>query len=495
MRQTNQGPTKKASPARVRKLLNFYRQGFLPEEEAEPAAWPWSVPAAKPKRPSRCANTAADRLDRQSQGLTALSAIENQIATSTRDASDEANLRLLSERVANWFRTHCSPEGFLIDDPWRTYQLLPALDRLRVILTPRHWTSEMDGNLDQAFAAVLRSTPAGTRSGLSSVSLSSEYMQLLCRLANERGRRKWRNVVLWLTGQAGRPMREPPPNPGTVSTTAQVAVLRRDWSRQSAVVRIDFRQTEMLLELYLLGQPVLYGLWQIELDEIVSTTSPATHWSLSCWYADEDGEYLELSRILTNTARVDRQIYLARRARLLWLADSVRRSASSAHEIRWRLRVPEDVSLRGDLTTRAQTVVGVAAPVRIIPIAQPADPFAASNGRITVDQGVLHVSAFHHQKTSFLPLAITWGRDLSTAQEPWRQLSVTSSRRLLGSAEAVAYRLPLTGCQFVYFRAFEQLGRFAFLGHQTRKECVIGDLTANGRLEEWVGIEPLTRGH
>ena len=122
-------------------------------------------------------------------------------------------------------------------------------------------------------------------------------------------------------------------NPVFQSDNSRLACLRSNWTRDANSLTVLHHGRFPAVELAARGKVLLTGDWQIEIrvgDEDIAFDGP---WSCSCWYSDDEGDYLELQARLTAEIRIERQLLLARKDDLLFLADAVIRMRRCADRL------------------------------------------------------------------------------------------------------------------------------------------------------------------
>ena len=109
------------------------------------------------------------------------------------------------------------------------------------------------------------------------------------------------------------------------SEAAGLAVLRPSWSRPDERLWVAYGGSEVRIELASGRDCLLSGDWTAEIRLGGRLLTPRGNWEEVCWVSDEDADYLELEIALSEHVRLERQILLARKDRLLFLADVILR--------------------------------------------------------------------------------------------------------------------------------------------------------------------------
>lgn len=334
MARTSESPL----AGRWAKLRKAYPSGPLPEEEAA------AVAAA-----GAAATAWAELAD-----------LERQTAAVLEAAVEAGALPAVAVQVADWIGHYLTDEGLFGPDPWATYRLLPRFDRLRQGLEERGWETAHETAFWRLLGASLRTAAPGGWLPAARHAPSPAYVDLVRRLVGQPAGRQWSNVAggLWSIPLAAR--RAKPPAPGFQSDTAGIAVLRRDWSAAGAVVAADFSQPPFDLTLRLFDRPVIRGPWELTVACNGRPMPLLGAWEATCWFTDEDSEYLELRRLLGGGLVLERQLFLARRVPLLWLSDTLKSPLAEPLALTWHLPLPTAALQRGELPALETEPAGAA---------------------------------------------------------------------------------------------------------------------------------------
>lgn len=478
------------------KVVKFFSKGFLVEEPihalldpsgtaGEEPAWFWNGAPIEADPRRRLLSDGSPSPVEPWQGLYA---IEAQLASLLASGGSASAIRQVRKKLESWLKEHLTEEGLLTHAPWESFSILPSLFRIRLGLAKLDWPPASESAFQNLLAASYRTS---TKEGwaFSPRSRSSSFRSLLEGCCKTPAGKEWVTVDRWLRGESGIAFRKKTPDPSLQSDAARFAVLRRDWSSNPTLIacRHSDRRFEVLWQA--LGTTLIEGEWKSSVFIDKRPVSPIGEWDATCWYADRDGDYLELVQAHDHGVTLERQIFLARSVHLLLIADTVKTTTPASIRLQWSLPVRNIDGLVDAAGSRAKDVDGPAFPNRLLPIGQPAHPREVAGGRLEVAGSELIFEASTHGGRLFLPLVWVWHPRRMTLQQAWRPLTVTNDRRLVDSQEAVAFRIPVEDQQVVFFRAQEQRRRYAFVGHQTLNECVIGNLDSAGDLQEWLIVE------
>lgn len=463
-----------------------FPDGFLPEESSSVnsehrlmARWPWCETA--PSAGNACMVHGVDA---------ELARLEAAIAEAIAEGKIDEVVAEMSASLAVWLKEELTSDGLLHANPWSTYAILPTLYRLRLALTGSVWDSTFEKPFQTVAQAVHRT--AWWKGWLFGHPLppSPAYRRMLQTSLSGPASRRWNLIRRMLWEKEKSPKSTKDEECGFQTDEAKLAILRKDWTVGSPVLAVDFRSRDVALDGRLFGEPFLSGSWQTSIAIDGETIPLDGEWDATCWFADSDGEYLELQWTLAGDVIVARQIFLARRVPLVWFSDTLSVPQAADLQLSWTLPTRNGIELAGELPTRAQKLKGHRFDLRFLPVADPAEPLQPSRSRFSMtDDGLTLAIGAQGVQRLFLPAAFTWSARSLPAPTPWRMLAVTNDRRRIEPDEAVAFRLPIADTQVLFFRALQKPIRYAFVGHQTYSECEIGELTRDGEFTEWLTIE------
>lgn len=283
--------------------------------------------------------------------------------------------------------------------------------------------------------------------------------------------------------------------PVTQSDWARLACLRSAWSVDADTLLIAHHRDKPIIELVMLGQPLLQGVWDIEVTSDGKALRFEGDWSCTCWFSDHDADYLELQMNAGHGVQVDRQVLLSRTNHFALLADIVSGSAGRRIEYSSRLPVVDSVHVEPDTSTREcvlkarrQRPNGTRC-ARAFPLALPADRVMSTSGAFGPVGGVLELKQSAIGGL-YAPVVIDWAPARRRSYADWRTLTVTEQRRVLKSDAASGHRLRIGKHQLLIYRSVirSEEGR-AVLGQHTANETVIGHFDADGEFDPIIEVE------
>ena len=116
---------------------------------------------------------------------------------------------------------------------------------------------------------------------------------------------------------------------------------------------------------------IFSGVWQQEIRRDGEPLVPKDDWEEVSWISDEDIDYLELQMGLSGGATLQRSMLLARKDRLLLLADAVLDDRPGTIEYRGTLPLCLGMTLKTDGRSREGLLVGSKRRAKVLPLALP----------------------------------------------------------------------------------------------------------------------------
>jgi hypothetical protein len=285
------------------------------------------------------------------------------------------------------------------------------------------------------------------------------------------------------SGLPGRPSRQ--------SDAGGWAILRASWHGNSDTVLVRHEAPEVRLQLDAAGSRLLGGVWDLKAVANDTPLSPRQPWECVCWFADRDGDYLELQQVFSDDLKVERQVYLSRTNHFLFLNDVVHPAAEASLTLSCVLPVDPRLTLKRDKRTREYALcAGRARLARLFPLALEQDVAHKSAGELVQADGRTVLTA---SGTGGLcsPLVLDWHPRRLKLPAEWRRLTVSENRRACRPSEAAGYRLRIGQRHHVLFYRAIQTSDYprAVLGHHTTNETIIADFTRDGEVDPLLMVE------
>lgn len=212
------------------------------------------------------------------------------------------------------------------------------------------------------------------------------------------------------------------------------------------------------------------------------------------WHSDKDCDYLELQS-LSEGRVLEFQVLLARQDRYAHLAAKYRGHDAREVGLTQRWSLPASVQPAPESETREIALREASAKpvqkVRAFPLSLAQDRWVSSPGQLSVAEHTLELRHVGPGRGAFVPLYLDWNPARRRAPADWRTLTVAQEGRRLSADEAVGHRIRI-GLEHhvLVYHALQpsEIGH-SVLGHNTRRETMIGLFSDCGNVETIMGVE------
>lgn len=280
------------------------------------------------------------------------------------------------------------------------------------------------------------------------------------------------------------------PETSTNCEWAGVAYMRTEWERDAPLVAIDYSSPELRIECWSGSQRLMEGTWSWETTLNGKRLEPIGNWDESCWFSDEDVDYLELSLDLTNGATLERQILLARDEMFLLLCDYVIGTPGGELSHRYRLPLDPAIELELEQETREGLLTAGKTHARVLPLALPEWRVDPRVGQLSANNSRLQLEQKRTGANLACPLLIDLKRSRIKKQCTWRQLTIAQSLEVQTPDVAVGYRAQCGKDQWLIYRSLAEPANRTVLGQNLSNECLIARFLApDGEVDELLEIE------
>jgi len=279
------------------------------------------------------------------------------------------------------------------------------------------------------------------------------------------------------------------PKASVHSEWACTSVLSPGWARSDPRLVAVYTDRSVRIELDCLRDVLWSGAWELEVCRDGEPAEPSSDWEEICWSSDEEGDYLELEITLGEGLRVQRQIFLARVDRFLFLADAVLGTRPARLEYRSRLPLAEGIAYQPARRTWEGVVVGRKPAAAVLPLALPewrSDPRVDT---LAATGGGLELCRSARGSALYCPLFFDLKPRRLTRPLTWRQLTVAQSLAIQPDDVAVGYRVQVGKQQWLIYRSLAPSANRTLLGHNLSNEMFIGRFERNGEIDPLVEIE------
>ncbi|MEZ6056537.1 MAG: hypothetical protein R3C01_07520 [Planctomycetaceae bacterium] len=322
----------------------------------------------------------------------------------------------------------------------------------------------------------------------------------LCRLTGSRGKtpqvRAVRDLIDWVNlspserqkkndkYQSKRKKRQEPDSsvfPATQSDWGQVALLRSSWDGASDRCVVTYADAQPRLQLSASQQPLLQGTWGLSIEADGTPVDIPAEWESSCWFSDDDVDFLELRVQLEGDITILRQVVLVRREGLLFLCDIVNGGRQSRQfRVQSRLPLATGVTVEQDSLTREIQLVQDGLRGRVFSLAAPADRSRGADVEMVHEGGTLCITR-QCQSGLAIPVMFLWTPGVLQQPADWTPLTVAENGKAVPPSEAVAGRLRVGSRQWLYYHCLNngEVPR-SVLGHHTSAETIFAKFPPDG---------------
>ncbi len=307
--------------------------------------------------------------------------------------------------------------------------------------------------------------------------------------------------------------------PGISCERSHLAVLRCDWRRGSPLLVAGYGPRGASIELSSGADLLLNGRIETEVRLDGQPLAACGRWQNICWESDEAMDYLELELELERGVSIERQLLLAREARLLLIADAVTQSPSpsggegrsegrsataaaapehpmpdrppqASWDYRLRLPLAAGASFQSSAETREGCLRGLGRGARVLPLALCEWRADGRNGglRAVGEHLELHVTAAG--RGFYTPLLVDLNPRRLARPLTWRRLTVAENRLIQPPDVAAGFRVQIGREQWVVYRSLTGLANRTLLGLNTYSEFLLGRFERDGECKTILETEP-----
>jgi len=278
------------------------------------------------------------------------------------------------------------------------------------------------------------------------------------------------------------------PEPAAHSEWGQVAVLRRNWMRDSEHLVIAYDDRRFRAELNCGATTVWSGLWATRITIDGRPVDVQGDWEEVCWYTDDDVDYLELEIPYSGGWRLQRQVLLARDDRFLFTADALLGAREAEIEYRNALPLCAGVRFAPERQTREGWLIGRRRMGLVLPIALPEWRAQESAGFLDAAGDGLRLMQRRRARRMYAPLFIDLDPKRAARQRTWRQLTVAQRLEVQPSSVAVGYRVQVGDHQWLFYRSLAASASRTVLGQNLSSEFFAGRFRRDGHTEQLIEV-------
>ena len=253
----------------------------------------------------------------------------------------------------------------------------------------------------------------------------------------------------------------------------------------------------VLLEVAVMKEPILFGLWTFDIHLGGKALLPAGEWTTICEHKERNCDYLEIDLPLAEDYRLQRSLLLDHKDKVLLVSDTILadEDQKTNKSLSYCAEFYVSPKLRAKTSAEATEVefrpVGRhAAPAfRVLPLALPewrtAKQTGLVSGTLTETEGTLLLRQESTGRSLFAALFFDLDADRLGKRYTWRQLSVGENLQRVREDQAVGYRIQLGLEQFLLYRSLTPPASRTLLGHN------LVDDFCFARFDPKTGVDPL----
>ncbi|HJQ81455.1 MAG TPA: hypothetical protein VJ828_15950 [Lacipirellulaceae bacterium] len=281
------------------------------------------------------------------------------------------------------------------------------------------------------------------------------------------------------------------PKPSLDSDWSGISVLAASWSQSAPRLAVGYTDDPIRIDLSARGETLFAGTWSIETECDGKPAQVDGEWENLCWQSDKYCDYLELSVPLSEGLRLERQLLLAHKDQVLYLADIVVSVDGRARHIKHSSGLPlvEEVVWQPEADTRDGLLLAGKLRAAVLPLALPEWRIDPRGGTLAEKQGRLVLTQESTGRAMCCPLFFDLKSKRAKKERTWRQLTVAEWMEVLPRDVAVGFRAQSGGRQWLIYRSLGPTGNRTVLGHNIAGEFCAGRFRPSGKFKEWLEIE------
>lgn len=283
------------------------------------------------------------------------------------------------------------------------------------------------------------------------------------------------------------------PNPSMNSDWSGITVAAAGWSQKDVRLAVKYSDDPLQIELSASGRQILAGGCYTQTTCDDARVEVAGEWEQLCFEKGKNYVFLELGIDLSRGLRLERQILLAPRDRMLYFADIVVSPEGQPRRLHHSLQlsIAADIAWRPEVETRDGLLEGRKTRTAILPLSLNEWRSDPRGGSLFADNGRLTLVQEATGKAMCCALAMDLDKNRSKRPRTWRQLTVAEWMEVLPRDVAVAFRAQSGDDQWLFYRSLGPTGNRTFLGQNTAGEFSAGRFDATGKYKEWIEVDPV----
>ncbi len=221
----------------------------------------------------------------------------------------------------------------------------------------------------------------------------------------------------------------------------------------------------------------------------MAQAKPTGDWEEVCWVSDDDVDYLELEIPLEHGLNVQRQICLARRDELLFLADAVIGQEKRSIHYRGGLPLVAGLGVQPAEKTREVELSGKKLRALAMPLALGEWRVDRRCGELAASGQTLELKQQALGARLYAPLWLDLAARRRKRAFTWRELTVAEQLRIQPREVATGFRVQFGNKQWLVYRSLAERGNRTLLGHNLATEFLLARFARDGGVKPLIEIE------
>ncbi|MDB4731494.1 hypothetical protein OAF98_04345 [Planctomicrobium sp.] len=275
-----------------------------------------------------------------------------------------------------------------------------------------------------------------------------------------------------------------------------LACMRSGWKVpvDSCVVLYDSSLPQ--IDVVVADVPLFQGSWSQELKIDGRVVNTSEDWTCTCWFADEEVNFIELQQEVDATTKVVRQIVFLREQHQLLINHAVHAHGSDKIEFQASLPFNGDWQVEQDTATRELAMQSLplnessSKRVRVYPLSLEQERVQKAAGKVVANEHSLSIQQSSSGEKLFASTMFDWSPQRMHKAVDWTKLAVAQDGQLESTESAVAFRCRVGRDQWLFYHSLSEpdIPR-TIMGLHTPHETVFSKVTSKGEIEPIVEVE------
>ena len=280
------------------------------------------------------------------------------------------------------------------------------------------------------------------------------------------------------------------------SDWALLACMRSGWQSPADGCVVLYDSAVPRIHVTVADVPLFQGAWTHTITVDGQKIETTDDWTCTCWFADEEVNFLETVQEIDSSIKVVRQVVFLRDQSQLLLNHVVH--AADSTEIKFEANLPfkGEWTAEHDTATREfalQTQIDDSSSsqrVRVYPLSLDQARVEKAAGQIVAKQASLSINQHSSNEKLFSSTMFDWSPQRMHKPVEWARLSVAQDGQLEPLDQAAAFRCRVGRDQWLLYHSLTEpdIPR-TVMGLHTPHETVFSKITSKGEIEPIVEVE------